>query len=207
MPSSASQASPTFDDALRDELLPLVLQHLPLEDLCRVQRVCRRLHDAVAAAQGVWQRLYERTWPQEYAAGVSNPQGMQAETQQTQQQQRQQQQPQQRHHQQQPLPLESQVQGRSSGLMAQTQHLTLQPPPQQQVQHWQHADAGSESRSPGAISSSLPPAGSKRKRGAKLDTRATAAAAAPADARAGGGLGVNWRELFKAMWVLLCWPD
>lgn len=76
----SEDAAPTFGE-LPDELLPLVLSFLPLEDVCRLQRVCRRLRRAVGdAGDGLWHRLWRERW------GDEEPQQQQTQRQQQQQQ-------------------------------------------------------------------------------------------------------------------------
>lgn len=213
MDTSAPPDCPTFDDAVGDELLPLVLQHLALEDLCRVQRVCRRLRDAVATAQCVWQRLYFSTWPPPDLAGSKPPEGQtepaQQQTQQQQGQTEQQTLQQQQQHQEQQLSLQPQEPQDQSGHLprftGQLQGLTDLPPPQQQAQQGSRSSstAGPSPSGPGPALPSAPGASSsssqrKRRREAEPNVRAAAAMAGATTARAAGVPEVDWRDLFKA---------
>lgn len=61
---------------LPDELVLRALASLPLEDLCRLQRVCRRLQ-SLAVADGLWEALHQRTYAERdggsSGAGASSP--------------------------------------------------------------------------------------------------------------------------------------
>lgn len=59
------------------ELWLRVLGRLPLEDLCRTQRACKRLRDLVNDSQSLWRALYDATFGAA-ATGGGEPQSSQA---------------------------------------------------------------------------------------------------------------------------------